>query len=251
MKVPRLAAIAVLLAPIPFAGAAEPVGAAQVHAVFAHGHLRVYECCSFLSPSHTVIVDFSKHLVLTHARPTEHFWVKGCAGDQARGELRVDLRLTESEEVVTKARLKLYEGSTCDNLDLDGADSRSTVTGEGQSRRLLFEVWNDEFHSNDTATADFTVGQNPGAPPEPSNLVAGRVPGNSGKISLDWVDQATDETGYEILNTSTGQIARLAPDSSHTFWYQPIVYRTCFQVRAVNAQGSSSWTPVSPTAECV
>ncbi|MGW7405509.1 hypothetical protein ACWGI9_17500 [Streptomyces sp. NPDC054833] len=243
-------AVAVLLVPVPFVGAAEPAGAAQVHTVVARGYLQVYECCSFLSPSHTKTRNFSERFILTHARPTAHFWVKECAGDQARGELRVDFRLNGAEEVTTKARLKLYEESTCDNLDLDGDDSRSAIVGEAQSRRLIFEVLNDEFHSDDSAAVDFTVSQNLGPPPEPSNVVASRVPGNSHKISLEWVDQATDETGYEILNTSTGQIARLAPNATHTFWYQPIVYRTCFQVRAVNALGSSDWTPVSPTAEC-
>jgi hypothetical protein len=250
MKLLRLLAAAVLLAPVPLVSASNPAGGAEVHHVVAQGNLEVYECCTFLSPSHLKTRHFNKPFVLTHDKPKAHFQVKECVDDQVRGELRVDARINGAEEVVAAARIKLYEESTCENLDLDGQNSRSATVGETQSGRLRFTAVNTEFHSSDSVAADFTVTNNVGAPPEPSHVVARRLPGDSSKIVLDWVDEATNETGYEILNTSTGQIARLGPNRIQTYWKQPIVYRTCFQIRAVGALGSSAWTPVSPTAEC-
>ncbi|UFQ99910.1 hypothetical protein KBP30_01155 [Streptomyces sp. Go40/10] len=251
MKLLRLAAAAVLLAPLPFLRVTEPAAAAQVHTVVAKGFMEVYECCSILSPSHTKIVPIDERVVLTHGRPNEHFWVRGCAGDQVRGELRVDLRLNEAEHVNVVARLRLYEETTCENLDRDGEYSPSENVDEGQSRRLDFYVRNAEFHSSDKVTVGLTVSNNAGAPPEPSHVVAHRLPGRSGTIVVDWIDEATNETGYEVRDTGTGQIARLGPNRTETVFNQPIVNRTCFQVRAVGASGASEWTPVSPTAECV
>ncbi|MFJ8504896.1 hypothetical protein [Streptomyces avermitilis] len=251
MKLVHLAA-AVLLVPIPFLGMTEPAAAANTHAVTAEGWLTAVDSGH---PADGVQKEIDGTALLTHDNPTANFRVQVCAGGETRGVLSVMLRLRDSEKVDTSATLYLYEDSQCNNNDLDGtvrAPNKAISLGGGRSLRMY--VKNSEFLSPDFVKANFRithrVGPDIGRPNAPSNVVASRVPGNSHKIAIQWADNATNETGYEIRNTTINQTGSLAPNTTETTWYQPIVFKECFQVRALGAAGPSDWTPVGPKVEC-
>ncbi|MFE0539106.1 hypothetical protein ACFW20_34320 [Streptomyces nigra] len=155
-----MAATALLAASIPFASAAQPAAAANSHSVTLSGTIEVYECCGFLSDSDTQRRDFEVSFLLNHAGAGQRTVLKAsvCAGGEARGELRVGVNLQGSEVLVTRPTLRLFEGSDCDNFDLDDqhiGEVRNLPLGTAQTW-VLFAA-NTEFHSSDTATAWFSV----------------------------------------------------------------------------------------------
>ncbi|MEV4190923.1 fibronectin type III domain-containing protein [Streptomyces toxytricini] len=251
MKLGRLIAALVLLAPIPFLGAADSAAAAQVHTVAIEGYLRVYASSGLFGGGHIRVENFSESIRVTHARPTESISEEACAGDEARGELRVTFDL-RGEEVVTVVRLRLYEGANCFSGDRDAEDYRFLRIDESESRQVhAYANSDDEFGSHDAVSANFTVSQNTGPPPEPSHVVASRL--SAGRVEITWVDEARLETGYEIrFNSIGGAIKRLPPNTtSYAFSIPgPTGPKQCIQVRAVGVQGPSEWTPVGPFVEC-
>lgn len=251
MKLARLMAAALLLAPIAFVGMTEPAAAANTHIVLLKGKMWVLDSGGLLGKSSLRKVPIDRQANLTHDAPKKTFKFKTCAGHETRGELSVALTLTSSDRVVTSTRLRLFEESGCDNDDLDGWHAPAIrVIGVGDGHRTRITVLNDEFESPDQVDADFTVRHNALPPNAPSQVVASRVPGDSHTISVEWTDEATDETGYEVRNTTTNQTKNLPPNTTRTTWPNPVVHRSCFQVRAVGVGGPSEWTPVGTQVEC-
>ncbi|MEV4416670.1 fibronectin type III domain-containing protein [Catellatospora sp. NPDC049609] len=92
----------------------------------------------------------------------------------------------------------------------------------------------------------------PTAPAAPSGVTATVVTGTS--VRVDWVDNAGNETGYEVSDGTTTQTAG-ANATSHTWTGIANGATRCFKVRAVNAAGWSAYagnacatTPTVPAA---
>jgi hypothetical protein len=104
-----------------------------------------------------------------------------------------------------------------------------------------------------TPLATFTVtpGSSPTSAPvpaAPSNLTVTAVDSND--ISLDWQDNSSDETGFEISNGSDSRTAGAGSTSYTWSGLAPGTYM-CFKVRAYNSAGYSPWEPgVSPWYQC-
>ncbi len=167
MKPGHIIAAAVLLAPIPFAGMTNPAAASSQHTVVVSGHLTVTDAGGF--PRYKKhIVNFNippRTFTLTHSRPFGRLTHRVCAGGETRGELRVQVLLQPSQSVDALAEVRLYEESTCENLDLEGKDWESTSVPPGQTRQISLAKVNHEHGSWDTVEADITVHQKPILPP--------------------------------------------------------------------------------------
>ncbi|MGW8780872.1 fibronectin type III domain-containing protein [Streptomyces sp. NPDC055796] len=116
---------------------------------------------------------------------------------------------------------------------------------------------NHEFLSDDSTSADFSItheaaGVDVGRPNEPSNVIATAGPvGSEMTVRVEWDDNANNETGYEVRNTTLNQ--NFGVDANTKTFSVPHLdpkVKHCFQVRAVGAQGPSSWTPVGERVEC-
>jgi hypothetical protein len=251
MKLGHIMAAAVLLAPIPFVGMTEPAAAASTHTVVLSGTLFAYDGGSVFGSGDDKTKDFDKRVNLTHDEPRARLKFVECAGDETRAELSVELRLTQTESVSVQPTLYLYEESACNNTDRDGSQQATArrLAG-GQSRHWFLKVFNDEASSFDFVWADLTVTHNVVPPKEPSELVASHVQGDMHTIHLAWEDNATDETGYEIRNTTTNQTHRVAPNTTKLKWNSPIRFKQCFQIRALGDPNPSNWTPTDPQAVC-
>ena len=106
-------------------------------------------------------------------------------------------------------------------------------------------------HSTVAPFVTFTVdppGTGMSAPAAPSNLTATAV--DQHDIRLNWQDNSSNETGFEINN---GVVSREAGAGSTTYTWGGLAPGTymCFKVRAYNSAGDSAWDPnVSPYYVC-
>jgi hypothetical protein len=106
-------------------------------------------------------------------------------------------------------------------------------------------------HSTVAPFVTFTVdppGTGTSAPAAPSNLTATAVDQND--IRLNWQDNSTNETGFEINN---GVVSRNTGAGSTTYTWGGLAPGTymCFKIRAFNSSGDSAWDPnVSPYYVC-
>ncbi|MFF4105664.1 hypothetical protein [Streptomyces sp. NPDC001903] len=170
MKLGHVIATAVLLTPIPFAGMTNPAAASSSHTVVVNGKMTVTDSGSFpLNNVHIVNFEMpTRTFILTHARPTGRVVHRVCAAEETRGQLTIQVVLQPSERVDALAELKLYEESTCENLDLDDTDWAATSVNPGQTRQMkrLWVTNAQEVQSWDSAEATVTVAQEP-SPPEP------------------------------------------------------------------------------------
>jgi hypothetical protein len=106
-------------------------------------------------------------------------------------------------------------------------------------------------HSTYIPFVTFTVTQGtPGTsvPTAPSDLTATAVDPHD--IRLNWHDNSSNETGFEINN---GVVSRNAGANSTTYTWGGLAPGTymCFKIRAYNSAGDSAWDPnVSPWYVC-
>ncbi|MFJ4776463.1 hypothetical protein [Streptomyces sp. NPDC088762] len=250
MKLGNVAAAAVLLAPLSLMST-DPAAAAGLHTVTVSGVLTAVDGGGFGQSQKKRTRDISGTFRLSHTSPGTSRAFSVCAGGETRGEVRIQLRLTRSEAVVATTRLRLYEESDCDNEDLEETKTSSTALAPGATRNVQFGAYTHEAGSYDFAFVKFTVTHDAAAPAAPSNLTATRLQGR--KVDVRWVDNATDETGYEIRNTAISSNAKPLPANTTNYIYhfnQVGPAYACFQVRAVGPGGTSDWTPTDPFAVC-
>jgi hypothetical protein len=106
-------------------------------------------------------------------------------------------------------------------------------------------------HSTVAPFVTFTVdppGTGMSAPAAPSNLTVTAV--DQHDIRLNWQDNSSNETGFEINN---GVVSKSAGPNSTTYTWGGLVPGTymCFKIRAYNSAGDSAWDPnVSPYYVC-
>ncbi|MFF8730214.1 fibronectin type III domain-containing protein [Streptomyces sp. NPDC015171] len=254
MKLGYALATAALLAPIVSTGTAGPAAAADLNTVVLAGTLEVHNYETF-GTSEKVIRKFNRSVTLSTGHPTELVKVTQCAGGESRGELRIALTRRGSEAVSVRSTLRLFEGSDCDNGDLDGSDEEAgRLVFAGKSSDFFLGAISKEEIKVDLALASFNAAHSTpetDAPAEPSHVVASR-PVDSRHVSVTWEDEADDETGYEVTETFTHNTKTLPPNRTGFVYTIPGVTgaKQCFQVRALGARGPSAWTPVNPRGEC-
>ncbi|MGE7387862.1 fibronectin type III domain-containing protein [Streptomyces sp. NPDC004126] len=253
MKRGRAVGAAVLLAPVLFVGMTQPAAARNTHAVTIRGVLNVRDAGGQVNGG-----SYSETVNLTHDAPRGSFRFERCAGGETRGLLIVTLQLNKDETVTPRGTLYLYEESSCNNNDLDGTmRTAARPLAMDKVRTHHLSVKNDEFLSDDSTSADFSItheaaGVDVGRPNEPSNVVATAVPvGNEKSVRVDWEDNANNETGYEVRNATLNQNFGVGANvRTFSIPHLDPNLRYCFQVRAVGAQGPSDWTPVGEKVEC-
>lgn len=97
-----------------------------------------------------------------------------------------------------------------------------------------------------TVTPSTGTGKSP--PAAPSNLTVTAV--DSHDIRLNWKDNSSNETGFEINN---GVVSKYAGANKATYTWGGLAPGTymCFKIRAYNSVGNSTWEPnVSPWYRC-
>ncbi|MER5933586.1 fibronectin type III domain-containing protein [Streptomyces sp. NPDC002054] len=257
----RRAATATAVVPITLlcVWTAPPAAAASTHTISMSGTLTVSDAPSFGSSRTTRNFPITRLVRLSHDRPQDTLTASACAGGETTGELSVHVELRPDETVVATPTLRLFEGSSCLSRDLDGQDEgiqHGFRPGTSLTNwRLAAE--NGEVGSDDYTRVNFSLKHEAGAgigigrPAEPSNVIATRVAGDPTRVQLEWTDAATDETGYQIFNSSLQQTKGVAANATSFVWTGLPLGKQCFQVRAVNNVGPSDFTPVSAKSECV
>ena len=99
-----------------------------------------------------------------------------------------------------------------------------------------------------TFTVDPPTGTGMSVPAAPSNLTVTAV--DQHDIRLNWQDNSSNETGFEINN---GVVSKNAGANSTTYTWGGLAPGTymCFKIRAYNSAGDSAWDPnVSPYYVC-
>ncbi|MFD9378750.1 fibronectin type III domain-containing protein [Streptomyces sp. NPDC059999] len=238
---------------------APPAAAASTHTITMTGTLTVSDAPGLASGRTTRSTPFSRLVRLSHDRPDQTLTASACVGGETRGEVSVQAHLRSDEMVVVNSSLRIFEGSDCLSTDLDGSTRlieqgfkpRQSLTG------FQMSVENGEVGSDDYARVNFDLkhdgdkGIGIGRPAEPSSVVATRDPADPTRVNLEWSDPATDETHFEIFNSTLRQAMGVTKDTTSFVWTGLPLGKQCFQVRAVNAVGASDFTPFNPRSECV
>ncbi|MFB7291100.1 hypothetical protein [Actinacidiphila glaucinigra] len=152
---------AALLAALPFTVTSPPAAALETtHIVKLTATMRTYACCDFLTEkSHEENTTLHSTLNLTNSKRHAEKKFELCAGEEARGVLRIHADLLTSGEVQLSPWLTLYEGTSCLSTDDEGRSdfaARNLKSGRG-SMTWEMTVHNTEFHSDDEAFAKLTV----------------------------------------------------------------------------------------------
>ncbi|CAO5184662.1 hypothetical protein FAIPA1_590010 [Frankia sp. AiPs1] len=82
-----------------------------------------------------------------------------------------------------------------------------------------------------------------GPPAAPSGVTV--ASGGSGSARVSWTDNSADETGFDITNGS--EVRHVGANATRFGWAGLGAGPSCFQVRSVNADGSSAWAPAART----
>ncbi|MFF5704610.1 fibronectin type III domain-containing protein [Streptomyces sp. NPDC012794] len=237
---------------------APPASAASTHTITVSGSLTVSDAPGITTNRTTRTIPFTRIAQLSHDRTNDTLTAESCVGGETRGVLSVQIQIREDETAVISPTLRLYEGSDCLTNDLDGED-QGIQRGLRPGRSLTnwgLSAENGEAGSDDYARVNFNVkhqggtGIGVGSPAEPSNVVATRE-ADPTSVRVEWSDAATDETRYEIFNSSLQQAKGVSANTTSFVWTGLPLGKQCFQVRAVNDVGPSDWTPVSARSECV
>ncbi len=245
MRLRHAAAVAALPLPLLCVWLAPPASAATTHIINVTGTMTVRNGGGVFTSGSTETLDFSRSVRVTHDNPVQTLTVSKCVGDESVGELTVQLQLRTDEMVVESPTLRLFEGSSCLNRDLDGT-SEGIQQGMRPGMSLTgarLSVSNSEVASNDSASVTFNLkhttgpGVGAGRPAEVSGVVATRPDAaDPSRVQVVWENVPTDETSFQIRNSTLNTTVSVGANStSVTFTGQP-AERQCYQVRAVNAK---------------
>ncbi|MFD3538332.1 hypothetical protein ACFWUQ_02375 [Streptomyces sp. NPDC058662] len=243
----------------------KPAAAANTHAVNLEGFVKAYD----YEPTggENRIKRFNETINISHDAPNKTYSIEVCAGNEAVALLTVSLFLRKDEGVVVGSNIKLYEFDDCNHSDLERSHSPApTVVRPGTQWTIRLSAHSREFQSPDHAEAAYYITNEKsavdiGRPNEPSNVIV-QAPALRGicaitrtnckekTVWVDWQDNANNETGYEIRNTTLNQTFGVGPNTTHFSFKNLAQIRHCFQVRAVGAAGPSDWTPVGTRVEC-
>ncbi len=147
-------------------------------------------------------------------------------------------------------------GKTLGTTSIDGAGAFSLsfiVPSDAAIGATQLQFSPTCTHSTHIPFATFTVTQKPqksqgapgtSVPAAPSGLTVTAVDPND--IQLNWQDNSSNETGFEINNGVTSKDAKAGSTTYTWDGLAPGTYM-CFKIRAYNSAGDSAWDPdVSP-----
>ena len=173
---------------------------------------------------------------------------------------QLNLSWTDQSSNETGFNIERCTGATCTAFSLltsVGANVisyQNTALDAGTTYRYRVSAVNATGSSSPSAIASATTnsGGTPTTPAAPTALVATPGPG-AGHISLVWVDNATNETGYRVFrcgsSTCGSSIAQVAELGANTTTFvdsvPPASGRYSYFVRAFNPAGMSRGTNVS------
>lgn len=157
MKLGRIAATAVLLAPIPFVATTEPAAALTTHTVRASGFMRAIDGGGIFESRTSADRNFSRTFTLSHAAPTRSTTIPSICARETRGELFISFRLNPADTVTVRTVLSLFEGSSCTSSDLEETKRSSSLVGPGAVRLVQFGAYTHELGSYDWAFVRYTV----------------------------------------------------------------------------------------------
>lgn len=175
---------------------------------------------------------------------------------------QINLTWTDNSNNETGFRITRTNGSTTVNIPVPAADGTGTRShqdavscGTSYSYQVLAtNSAGDSAYSN-TAQVTSTVC----APAAPTNLTATptTVAGGGVRVALQWTDNASDESGFEIERTATGKPTVIltrgsssANPTTHTDTSPACGTTYTYKVRATNAGGASVYSATA-TAETV
>ena len=260
MRLRHAAAVAALPLPLLCVWLAPPASAATTHTVNVTGQMTIRNAGGVFTSGSTQTFAFDRLVRVTHDHPVQTLTVSNCVGNESVGELSVQVQLRTDEMVVESPTLRLFEGSSCLTRDLDGTSEgiQQGMRPGGSLTGARLSVSNSEPLSADSASVTFNLkhttgpGLGVGRPAEVSGVVATRPDAaDPSRVQVVWENVPTDETSFQIRNSTLNTTVSVGANStSFTFTGQP-AEKQCYQVRAVNAQGATDWTPVSSTGECV
>ncbi len=246
MKVRRLSAAALLLAPIMFTGMTEPAQAANPRVVSISGDLVLL----YHGGSEKQTWPIRKGIFLRHGggESEETISVTGCLSGDIKGVLTVRAKLADFESISLDPRLSLYQGkcTSHDRIAVDYGPIRPLRPGKSLKWHLHATSTVDLVPS--FAAVSFTATYANVPPPnEPGAVTVRTLPPDPVKpierAVIQWKDRADDEKGYEILNTSTGQTRSVPPNRESYEWAKLApAGPQCFMVRALGALGHSAWS---------
>ncbi|MEV8535212.1 hypothetical protein [Streptomyces sp. NPDC051211] len=259
MKLPRAAAAATLPIPLLCMWMAPPAAAATTHTIVMTGTMTVVNGGGIGHGSSRGTFDIPKTEHVTHDKPVDTIVISKCVGDETVGELTVHLQLRRDEMVVASPTFRLFEGSSCLTRDLDGqAEAIQHGMKPGQSlTNWRLSARNGEALSDDSGSVTFNLKHNTGSgmgfgrPAEVSGVVATRVAGDPSKVLVQWEDVVTDETSFQIRNSTRNTTVSVGANSTSFILSGQPTERQCYQVRAANSHGTSDFTPVNPQGECI
>lgn len=158
MKFGHAAAVAFLLAPIPFAGMTGPAVAAPVHIITVKVELVAVDGYPFVDAEK---INRQRNITLEHGKPTGTVTFTSCA-DGAIAVLKVRASLRSNETVSVRPNLLLYDGPPCNSNDIAGTfwpPSRVIAGGRGNIGWEM-SVDSGKFASADYAQAFINVTHN-------------------------------------------------------------------------------------------
>jgi len=98
---------------------------------------------------------------LTHGANSLHHVIHElepfCVGDEVVMKVDFVFDLLTDNQVETIARVKLYEGTSCDTNDLEDHEEQEQTLGLDESGHLVFDLENSGFGGGDTAHVDIAL----------------------------------------------------------------------------------------------
>ncbi|WP_318205788.1 hypothetical protein [Streptomyces sp. SCL15-4] len=159
MKLGHAVAVAVLLAPIPFAGMTDPAAAAAVHIVTVKVELIAKDGPPFWDMKR--ITPPRKNITLDHSKRTRSVTFEVCA-DGAIAVLKLRATLLGDEKVAVRPNLLLYDGPPCSSNDLAASVYPSSQVIAGGTGKTGWEIHlpSEKFASFDYAHTSIDVSHN-------------------------------------------------------------------------------------------
>jgi hypothetical protein len=125
-----------------------PAGPASAHDGFHNveisGHMDILDDESWPFSDERAFVPFNGTVTVGPFNTTRSYSTSGCAGDEVRIELRVDIEDSTSSPgwVLARATARMYEGTDCFSGDFDGQAARSFWVPRNGTSTQTFRVNN-------------------------------------------------------------------------------------------------------------
>lgn len=166
-------------------------------------------------------------------------------GSSAAAPASFTLSATASDTDGTIARVDFYQGTTLLGTSTTAPYEYVWSNVAGGTYAITARAVDNSGASTTSLVANVTATTPVALPAAPTNLVA--VAASRSKINLTWLDNATNETGYQIERSSDGiNFTLIATKGANvkTYTNSNLIRNTLyyFRVRAITAAGSSAYS---------